>query len=90
MLQLQSQIPPVVIPCNSHEESKWSTAEPRVWPLESLLPTAKPDPETTQLDFQHMVEFISVALLEPTGGCFVIKTKSRCVSRDSITQGFVG
>lgn len=52
MLQLQSQILPPVIPSNSHEESKLSTAEPRVWPLESLLTTAKQDPGRAQLDFQ--------------------------------------
>lgn len=52
MLQLQSQILPAVIPSNSHEESKLSTAEPTVWPLESLLPAAKKHPGRTQLDFQ--------------------------------------
>lgn len=39
---------------------------------------------------KHKVEFILVGLLEPSGGCFIIKNKGRCVGRDGITYGFVG
>lgn len=52
MLQLQSQILPAVVSCKSHKENKLSTAEPRMWPLESLLPTVTQYPRRTQLDFQ--------------------------------------
>lgn len=38
---------------------------------------------------RHKVEFTLVALLQCSGGCFIIRNKGRCVGKESITYSYV-